>query len=234
MECFLKVGVDVKKAYSYAMDKLNIKSTESDFICKLKNALIKGGASISKKDMLNDNNCISLIKTLYEQHLLGKNKKSLCEICFNNRGRHVLMQTLLRIQEDKRLTLFFVGNKSGLWLHYVPYIQHEKSLGMEVNVWENGQTWPGLERENDSALIAYMRHIDGDIFLSVELSAKDMINAKTLAEAVGYDEKNSSESIIRLKILRFPFKDDKGISEAVNLALDEFCQVGEKLVAAVG
>ena len=78
-----------------------------------------------------------------------------------------------------------------------------------------------------------MRLIGNDVFISIEMSAKDRGKARTLAKAVGFEENNSPGSIIRLKTQRFPVKDEKDLPRAVNEALEVFCKVGEKLVSAM-
>lgn len=78
-----------------------------------------------------------------------------------------------------------------------------------------------------------MNIVGNEVYISMELSAKDMNKVRILAGKVGFDEKNSHNAIVRLKIERFAFRDKNELTHAVNNALDELCSIGKKLVDAL-
>lgn len=188
---------------------------------------------VSKDEIQDEANFQIILETLYVRKLLENNMQNVEQMCLEKLWRWVLYKTFLRMEQDKRIVFFCTKDGSSIWMHYMPYLEHAKSADYVVPVWSNGLTWPSADRVNTSALAAFIRLAGREIFLSVEFAAKDMVKARALAKAVGYEEKISTGSIIRFLTKRFHFKDINGMPQAVNVALDEFCKVGEKVVAAL-
>lgn len=103
----------------------------------------------------------------------------------------MFLEAFLRLERDEKLEFFSMKNEHELWLHYAPYVQHGKSKAFQVPVWGNGKTWLGADRENKSTFASYMRLMGSDVFISIEMSAKDTVKARNLAKTVGYEEKKS-------------------------------------------
>lgn len=218
---------------SVAIDSLGNRLSEQNFIVKVHHFLLTGELLVSAKDMMNKDNYFILLEMLYCKGILSQNVGSLKEMCFGEKAREMLLNIFLHMEDEERLEFFSMKNGNELWLHYVPYLKNEKCKFFEVPVWGNGKTWPGADRENKSAFAAYMRIMGNDVYISIEFSAKDTAKARILAQLVGFEEKNSPSSIIRLLTKRIPIEGAVGMEAAVKEALDEFCAVGEKLVAAL-
>ena len=209
------------------------KKNRRTFITKMEGFLATGALVIDKKDMKDGENFFMLLETMCRRKCLGQNAGKLMQMCFGDKIRLFQYQAFLLVEADERVEFFSTKEGDELWLHYVPYLRHGNSRVFEVPVWGNGKTWPGADRENKSAFAAYMRIMGNDVYISIEFSAKDTAKARILAQLVGFEEKNSPSSIIRLLTKRIPIEGAVGMEAAVKEALDEFCAVGEKLVAAL-
>lgn len=237
VEYFLVHKTEIPKLQNVSLADILARVKEEgrkDFL-KRSDRLIKTGTLVMEKDEMQDEEkFILLLEMLYRKGILQQNVKNAFEMCFSSREREMILLVFLRLEKDGRLEFFSMKNGNELWMHYVPYLRHEGSKAYEVPLWAGGQTWPGADRVNNSAFAAYMRLLGSDVFISIELSAKDTDKAREIARAIGYEEDNSPGSIIRLETKRFSFKDEKDLPQAVNGAMDEFCKVGEKLVEALG
>ena len=184
--------------------------------------------------MVNDDNFVILLDVLNRTGCLAQNLENLNKMCLDERWRKTILQVFERISESRGTMRFFsMKNCYEIWLHYVPYLKHEDSKLFKVPMWGNCQTWPGADRENISAFAAFLKLIGSDVFVSIEMSAQDVNRVRLLAKTLGCDESGNTGNIIRLKTKKFPFRDERDLPQAVNKAMDEFCRVGEKLVAAL-
>ena len=104
---------------------------------------------------------------------------------------------------------------------------------MTVPLEGSGETWPSADRKNTSTFATFMSLKENGIYISIELDAKESTKARELAENVGYEKDKSSRTLIRLKTKLFQCKDVSDIRSAVNLALDELCNIGNKLTIAL-
>lgn len=139
----------------------------------------------------------------------------------------------VRLSKVEEIDSFSMKNNSEMWLHYMPYSRHPKNAIFQVPLSAGGRSWPQADRLNISAFAAYVKLIGCDIYLSIEFSAQDADKARALVKNVGYEEKNSRGSLMRLLTKRFSASEEAGMAGAVKEALDEFCKVGEKVVAAL-
>lgn len=215
-----------------AIDSLGKRLSLDIFPVKLARLIRSNRLELNEDDMSMDNNFTLLLETLYRHKALKQNMNVVQKYCYGVE-RLVQLYAFVELEVKPQLKFFSMKNTHEIWLHYVPYLEHEGSKALEVPVWKNGQTWPGADRKNESAFAAYIRLLGSDVFISIEMSAKDTVRARKLAQSVGYEEKNSPGNLIRFVTKRFPFKDENDLSRAVNEALDEFCKVGEKVVAAL-
>lgn len=130
-------------------------------------------------------------------------------------------------------TKVFSMKGDSIWFHYMPFVNQTRSGNLQVPLENSGKTWPSADRENTSIFATYMALRGDGVFISIELCAKDFATAKKMAEHVGYEDKNSPGVIIRLKTKHFPLKAENDLSRIVNEALDELCEVGERLTSAL-
>lgn len=216
-----------------AIDSLGTRLAIDIFPVKLVRLIRNNRLEINKEDMSIDSNFTLLLEMLYKCNALKQsiNLSILEKTCFKDLFREMLLHAFLRIESDKRLEFFSMKNGHELWLHYVPYNENEYSRFIEVPICASGKTWPEADRLNMSALAACITFMDNDVFVSAEMSAKDTDKVRTLAEMVGYEENNSSGASIRLFTKRIHVEGENGLKQAVNVAMDEFCKVGEKVVS---
>ena len=73
--------------------------------------------------------------------------------------------------------------------------------------------------------------MDGNVYISVEMSASNIDKARDFAKVVGYQEWNSYGEIFRLFTRSIPINND--VSLAVNEAMDDVCRVGKKVIDAL-
>ena len=215
-----------------AIDSLGTRLSLDIFPVKLARLIRSNRMNLNDEDMSLDSNFILLLETLYRRNGVKQNTNILQKYAY---GQERLMQlyAFVRCDEDKRVRFFSMKNAKEIWLHYVPFLNHEKSKVFEVPAWGNENTWPGADRRNKSAFAAFISLWGNDVYVSIEFSAKDNAKARALAKVVGYDENNSPGYIIRLFTKKINIADENGLVRAVNEAMDEFCKVGEKVVKAL-
>ena len=209
------------------------KKNQSDFMAKMETFLANGSLMVDKKDLKDGGNFLVLLETMCKKGCIGQNAGKIAQMCLDNEVRQFWYHVFLQIEANDRIDFFSTKEGDELWLYYVPYLRHVKSKAFEVPPWGDSQTWPGADRKNISSFAAFVRLLGGDVYISIEFSAKDTAKARALAKAVGYEEKKSPGAIIRLLTKRIPIKGEDGLAQAVNEAMDEFCKVGENVTTAL-
>lgn len=225
-----KISTKVVGKIKAAIEILASNLKRRPFLVKASRFFEDNELNILRDDIVDSEDYAVLLEMLYRKNLLNRNAKSAQEMCFGDRWRKMLYYAFLRMERDERISFFSMKSENTLWFYYTPYLAHDRCSDFPVSVGENGRTWPMADRKNISAFSAFIRLIDEDLFLSIEFSSQDRVNAKALVEKVGFEEKNSLHLIYRLLTKRIPMRGDAGISTAVNQAMDEFCRIGEKVV----
>ena len=115
-------------------------------------------------------------------------------------------------------------------MHYVPYLQYAGKGVLPVPCDQNGRSWPFADRENDSALAAYIKRNGAAVYLSVEFTSTDIAKRNEILGRAGLQEKQSPHELVCLLAMDFPFAVHGGADKAVARAVEVFCSVSEKIV----
>ena len=203
-----------------------------DFRNKMQLFMKDGNLIVNATDVADKKNWIILMEALYLKGCVKQNEHSLNEMLINDSWKQMILQIFSRLEADKRI-VFFAMKGDATWFHYKPYDKNVVSHGLTVPLEGSGETWPSADRKNTSTFATFMSLKENGIYISIELAAKESTKARELAENVGYEKDKSSRTLIRLKTKLFQCKDVSDIRSAVNLALDELCNIGNKLTVAL-
>jgi len=203
--------------------------------CPVESAWLRDLNGLSWKQWnIGEEELVLMLQLLQEKHLLKENVNAVRQFCGQNRHRTLLLEAFLRLEADERLRYFSMKNAVEVWLNYVPFLETEWNKKLTVPKRADGISWPWADRNTGSAFASYIRVRNSTIYLSIELCAEERDETEKAAVWLGTDIQNKAGSgIIRLCTAAFPFEGIREIGIAVNLALDEFCKLGNRLMKYV-
>lgn len=237
---FLDLTPEIRdKAYA-VLEKLALLFVEPPFLVKVSRFLRTNNMIVSNADMADNVNFIILLEMLYKKNMIRLQYESLMKMCFHADWRELFLCVFKRIEHDARLSLLGVKKCAEIWFHYVAYLEDERSKDVKVAIDGEGRSWPFMERRNASSFAGFIRLHGQGLFLCVELCAGDRQKTYSLVEKAGFnidgkcfDINGQRGNLIRLITHQIDYDGLDQMQKSVDMALDEFCRVGERLVMAL-
>lgn len=186
---------------------------------------------------LDDNNdFVLLVRILAERKLLSHYAEVLLNLYGNNAFRRMILELFIKLEENEEVRFFSVKNSKEAWINYRKF--SKSKINSELILQRNNDwwSWPFSDSASPSSYAALIR-VDADkIFVSIEINSCPCTAKTKLLDALDKTKVNAfnkDDRIIRLRTATYQFESTDKIGEAVESALNNFCEVGELLLKAV-
>ncbi len=178
---------------------------------------------------------ILLLKILSEKKSLLNNKESVQKICNSDSFRIIALELFCQLEQNDNIKLFSSKNGTEFWISYIPFAENKINVKLMPVKDSEHLTWPYSDCASPSALAAFFKFNQNDLFFSVEFSSYNSPAKQLLFENIdktAVDPFEPKANIIRLKSLGCPLEHLQNpylYSAYIENALKCFCGIGDML-----
>lgn len=190
---------------------------------------------LEKNDNLSMEGLFDLSNILLMKNSFFSTYDLLVDTFGENLTNSVLLESFMYCAKNTTVRLFSLKFDNEIWFNYIPFCESEWNKLLDIPKNKQGQFWPYSENKSGSAYAAYIKIVDNAVFISIEFGSEPGLVKNNLfanAKLTGVDNFDANSQIIRLKVNKFPFKNNEEMGKAIGLALDEFSRIGDMLKVA--
>ncbi len=193
--------------------------------------------TFNPEELSENDDFVLFVRILTERRLLSHFKTVLLNMYGEDIFRRMILELFAQLEKNEAVRFFSMKNGRDAWINYNKFsnskINSELVLSRNADWW----SWPFADSASPSSFAAFIKAEPDKIIISIELnscpcSAKaKLLNAldKTKVNAFNMDDR-----IIRLRTATYQLESADKVGEAVENALNNFCEVGELLLNGAG